>query len=86
MVNGGNIEVLQTKAKTIGTTSKRMMMKKAMRQKVTNNVSARLAKRHVFFGKISKTACGLKKTDLVRNRTGKVVSKKRSARTSLDVK
>ena len=42
-------------------------------------VSARLAKRHVIIGKINKTASGLKKTDLVKNKAGRIVSKKRSA-------
>merc|ERR1719265_1970715 len=41
-------------------------------------VSARLAKRHAFAGKITKTASGLSKTDLVKNKSGKIVSKKMS--------
>ena len=53
---------------------------KAMRaMKAKKPVSARLAKRHAFFGKINKTASGLKKTDLVKNKAGRIVSKKRSA-------
>merc|ERR1712107_823787 len=43
-------------------------------------VSARLAKRHVFAGNTAKTQSGLKKSDLVKNKSGKVVSKKNSAR------
>merc|ERR1711865_295390 len=50
---------------------------KAMKKKV---VSARLAKRHAFFGKIDKTQTGLKKTDLIKNKNGKIVSKKKSQR------
>merc|ERR1719456_2151251 len=50
---------------------------KAMKKKV---ISARLAKRHAFFGKIDKTRTGLKKSDLVRNKSGRVVSKKQSQR------
>merc|ERR1719335_729076 len=46
--------------------------------KAMKKVSARLAKRHAFFGKIDKTATGLKKTDLVKNKAGRIVSKKRS--------
>merc|ERR1719197_979168 len=53
-----------------------MKAMKAMKKKV---VSARLAKRHAFFGKIDKTATGLKKSDLVKNKNGKIVSKKKSA-------
>merc|ERR1719213_789172 len=41
-------------------------------------ISARLAKRHAFAGKISKTATGLTKSDLVKNKTGKIVSKKKA--------
>merc|ERR1712167_274674 len=41
-------------------------------------ISARLAKRHAFFGKLDKTATGLKKTDLVKNKAGRIVSKKKS--------
>merc|ERR1711981_388913 len=55
----------------------RAAMRRAMKAK--KPVSARLAKRHAFFGKITKTASGLKKTDLVKNKSGRIVSKKRSA-------
>ena len=59
-------------------------MAKAMRaarkaMKAMKVVSARLAKRHAFFGKIDKTATGLKKSDLVKNKAGRIVSKKQSA-------
>merc|ERR1712072_1560375 len=54
-----------------------MKAMKAMKKKV---ISARLAKRHAFFGKIDKTASGLKKSDLVKSKSGKIVSKKRSQR------
>merc|ERR1711964_491965 len=50
---------------------------KAMKKKV---ISARLAKRHAFAGKIEKTATGLKKSDLLMNKHGRVVSKKNSLR------
>merc|ERR1712023_395247 len=53
---------------------------KAMRaMKAKKPVSVRMGKRHAFFGKINKTASGLKKTDLVKNKAGRIVSKKRSA-------
>merc|ERR1719162_1551704 len=50
---------------------------KAMKKKV---ISAKLARRHAFAGKIDKTKTGLKKSDLVKNKTGRVVSKKASLR------
>merc|ERR1711964_438916 len=50
---------------------------KAMKKKV---ISARLAKRHAFAGKLSKTIGGLTKSDLMKNKSGKVVSKKASLR------
>merc|ERR1711918_39424 len=43
-------------------------------------VSARLAKRHVFAGKTTKTSSGLNKGDLVKNKRGKIVSKKAANR------
>merc|ERR1719272_1121924 len=48
---------------------------KAMKKKV---ISAKLAKRHAFAGKITKTRSGLSKSDLVKNKRGKIVSKKSS--------
>merc|ERR1711924_380033 len=59
----------------------RAAMRAAMRRamKAKKPVSARLAKRHAFFGKITKTATGLKKTDFMKNKAGRIVSKKRSA-------
>ena len=50
---------------------------KAMKKKV---ISARLARRHAFAGKITKTKTGLTKSDLVKNKLGKIVSKKASLR------
>merc|ERR1712146_274032 len=60
-----------------------VVMAKSMRaamkaMKAMKKVSARLAKRHAFFGKIDKTTTGLKKTDLVKNKAGRIVSKKKS--------
>merc|ERR1719247_1733130 len=52
---------------------------KAMRAMKKKVISARLAKRHAFFGKLAKTNSGLTKSDLVKNKAGKIVSKKRSA-------
>merc|ERR1712146_868910 len=56
-----------------------MAAMKAMKAMKKKPVSAKLAKRHAFFGKIDKTATGLKKTDLVQSKSGKIVSKKKSA-------
>merc|ERR1711939_335375 len=60
----------------MGRAAMRAAMRRAMKAK--KPVSARLAKRHAFFGKIDKTATGLKKTDLVKSKSGKIVSKKKS--------
>merc|ERR1712224_991060 len=59
---------------------KAMAAMKAMRAMKKKPISARLAKRHAFFGKIDKTKTGLKKTDLVMNKGGRIVSKKQSQR------
>ena len=37
------------------------------------------AKRHAFLGKMDTTASGLKKTELAQSKSGKIVSKKKSA-------
>merc|ERR1739843_85517 len=57
---------------------KAMAAMKAMKAMKKKPISAKLAKRHAFFGKIDKTATGLKKTDLVESKRGKIVSKKKS--------
>merc|ERR1712125_221580 len=54
--------------------SKKKMMKKAMR------VSKVGKKRSVFSGKKEKTVGGLKKSDLKKNKNGKIVSRKQSER------
>ena len=59
---------------------KAMAAMKAMRAMKKKVISAKLAKRHAFFGKIDKTRSGLKKSDLVLNKGGRVVSKKSSLR------
>merc|ERR1719454_541244 len=53
------------------------MRKKAM--KVSKIAKGKRAKSSVFGGNKEKTSGGLKKTDLVKNKNGKVVSKKSSA-------
>merc|ERR1712138_319072 len=55
---------------------KAMKAMKAMKKKL---ISARLAKRHAFAGKITKTKTGLTKSDLVKNKNGRIVSKKKAA-------
>merc|ERR1712150_245815 len=56
------------------------VMKAMKAMKAVKKVSAKLAKRHAFAGKIAKTRTGLSKSDLVKNKSGKVVSKKLSLR------
>merc|ERR1719169_273993 len=58
---------------------KAMAAMKAMKAMKKKPITARLAKRHAFAGKITKTATGLSKTDLVMNKNGRVVSKKKSS-------
>merc|ERR1712150_229637 len=56
------------------------VMKKAMKKSMKSKVIAtgRMAKSLVFRGSRTKTVGGLKKTDLKKNKTGKVVSAKMS--------
>merc|ERR1719231_2107305 len=56
-----------------------MAAMKAMKAMKKKPVSFRLARRHLFAGKISKTASGMGKGDFVKNKSGKIVSKTRSA-------
>merc|ERR1739845_89168 len=67
------MKVMKTAMKT--KPAKAMKVMKAMKK-----VSAKLARRHLFAGKISKTKSGLSKSDFVKNKSGRVVSKKTSAR------
>ena len=59
---------------------KRSMRKRAMKVSIIGR--GRMAKSQVFKGRKVKTVGGLKKTDLKKNKYGKVVSKKASARAS----
>ena len=63
---------------------KAMKVAKAMKaikaMKAMKVISARLAKRHVFAGKATKTSGALTKGDLVKSKSGKIVSKKASLR------
>merc|ERR1712146_763484 len=59
---------------------KAMAAMKAMRAMKKKVISARLARRHAFAGKIDKTKTGLKKSDLMKNKSGRVASKKASLR------
>merc|ERR1711934_107921 len=57
---------------------KKTGMKKAKRVSIV--AKGKRAKSAVFSGRKEKTTSGLKKSDLVKNKTGRVVSKKASAR------
>merc|ERR1719408_1095497 len=58
---------------------KAMAAMKAMRAMKKKPISAKLARRHVFAGKISKTKSGYTAAAFKKNSTGKIVSKKASA-------
>merc|ERR1719463_900438 len=58
-----------------------MKAMKAMKKKAAmKKLKAQTLKRYAFAGKIKKTRSGLTKSDLVKNKHGKVVSKKMSLR------
>merc|ERR1719246_176896 len=63
------------KAKQAMKVAKPMKAMKAMKA-----ISASLARRHVFAGKAAKSKGGLDKAKLVRNKSGKIVSKAASSR------
>merc|ERR1711977_438908 len=56
-----------------------MKAMKAMKKKAMKKLKAYTNKRLAFAGKISKTPTGLTKADLVKNKRGKIVSKKNMA-------
>merc|ERR1712188_109174 len=58
---------------------KAMAAMKAMKAMKKKPISFKLARRHLFAGKISKTQSGMTKGDFVKNKSGKIVSKTRSA-------
>jgi len=62
-----------------------MKMKKMKAMKVSKIAKGKLAKVSVFKGTKEKTSGGLKKSDLKKNKVGKIVSAKRSAATKKSV-
>ena len=69
-----------TKASQAPSVMQAMKATKAMKaMKAMKKISVRSSKRHVFAGKAATTKSGLTKDNLVKNKLGKVVSKKRSA-------
>merc|ERR1719453_1045667 len=56
-----------------------MAAMKAMKAMKKKPISAKLARRHVFAGKITKTKSGYTATAFKKNKAGKIVSKKVSA-------
>ena len=59
---------------------KAMAAMKAMKAMKKKPISAKLARRHLFAGKITQNKSGYTKADFVKNKSGKVVSKKASLR------
>merc|ERR1712093_896271 len=57
----------------------RAAMRRAMKAKKSVIAKGKMAKSVVFRGTKAKTIGGLKKTDLVKNKSGKIVSRKQSA-------
>ncbi|CAE8683757.1 unnamed protein product [Polarella glacialis] len=57
---------------------KKVMKKKTM--KVSNVAKGKLAKNVVFKGNKEKTKTGLKKSDLMKNKTGRIVTRKQHAK------
>eukprot|EP00812_Abedinium_dasypus_P013300 NODE_6806_length_481_cov_47390.852113.p1 GENE.NODE_6806_length_481_cov_47390.852113~~NODE_6806_length_481_cov_47390.852113.p1 ORF type:complete len:125 (+),score=55.06 NODE_6806_length_481_cov_47390.852113:83-457(+) len=64
------------KAMRVMKAAKAMKAKKAM--KISKVAKGKRAKASVFSGRKEKTTSGLKKTDLVKSKSGKIVSKKMS--------
>merc|ERR1712072_186263 len=58
---------------------KAMAAMKAMKAMKKKPISFKLARRHLFSGKLSKTASGYTASDFKKNQYGRIVSKSRSA-------
>ena len=59
---------------------KAMAAMKAMKAMKKKPISAKLARRHLFAGKIEKSRGGFTKSAFVKNKAGRIVSKKASLR------
>merc|ERR1712003_27701 len=66
--------------KTMKKAAKKSTMKRRKAMKVSKVAKGKRAKSSVFRGTKEKTSSGLKKSDLMKNKNGKVVSKKKHAR------
>merc|ERR1712193_299636 len=75
-----SISILPKMAKAMKA-MKAMAAMKAMKAMKKKPISAKLARRHVFAGKISKTKTGYTAAAFKKTSTGKIVSKKASAHT-----
>merc|ERR1712222_178529 len=70
--------------KAAGATKKANVMKKAMKAKRVSKIAkGSRAKSSVYSGRKGKTVGGLTKADLIKSKTGKVVSKKASATSAI---
>merc|ERR1719310_3413 len=65
--------------KTMKAGMKSMKVMKSMKKRVTKVAHGRMAKAQVLKGKKEKTAGGLTKDGLMKNKRGKIVSKRKSA-------
>merc|ERR1719393_903061 len=76
------MKAMAMKAMKAMKTMKAMKAMKAMKKKkkAMKKLKSFTQKRYAFLGKIAKTATGLTKADLVKNKHGKVVSKKNMLR------
>merc|ERR1711904_647927 len=63
-----------------GKAMKAMKAMVAMKKKAMKKLKASTQKRYAFLGKLSKTKSGLTKADLVKSKSGKIVSKKKQAK------
>merc|ERR1719412_2349390 len=86
-VRGGAMKAMKTTGMKVAMKAMKVAMKamkamkKAMKVKRTSTVArGKLAKALVFRGSKQKTVGGLTKDTLTKNKTGKIVSKSRSAR------
>merc|ERR1712150_431812 len=75
----GSMKSNMNNSKMKGLKKSGMKKKSGLKKRVSVIAKGTLARSVVFSGRKEKTASGLKKSDLVKNKAGKVVSKKISA-------
>ena len=69
---------MKSKSKKMRKMAKKAMKSRRMKKRISKIAKGKMARSVVFRGNKEKTSGGLKKNDLIRNKRGKIVSRKQS--------